>query len=293
MTNEPAALRLESVSVVEQGGVSLKEMRPGAAGTVVSGPHGCGKSRIVSALTRLHGLMQRGTLDTRQGRYVERPNGLRIDLTAVGMDDHHRLSYEIGMEHDGRSEIAHERLVAGTDDRVDIVSMTNGTGTLRATVDSPERALRLASNYMSGTSTAGGLTANVEAVRFKHWVERWKLSNWENSPRIRREARTGRADVCSAGTGTMASMGWLQESDQITYEAIRLAVAETTGGRLTDIEAILSPEDSVTLEGRLHGQPRVPWHHWPRGMQDAVRLETLIALAKAGDLIGVSSNSCG
>ena len=41
----------------------------------------------------------------------------------------------------------------------------------------------------------------------------------------------------------------------------------------------------MTLEGRLHGQPRVPWHHWPRGMQDAVRLETLIALAKAGDLI--------
>ena len=285
MTNEPGALRLTSLGLAEEEGVVLGELRPGPGGTVVRGPHGSGKSQIMAALQRLQSLMQRGRLDSRQGRYVERPHGVTIKLTARGVDDDHELSYDIAMELGGLAEIAHERLVAGSDKRVEMVSMEKGDGTIRATRDSAERRLTLASSEMSAASMAGGLKANVEAVRFKHWVERWKLSNWSERQQYGSEARTRRAEINAAGWGAMASIGWLQESDQLTYEGIRVAVAETTGGRLADIEAIRSPDDGVTLEGRLQGQPKVPWHHWPRGMQDAVRLETLIALGKPGDLI--------
>lgn len=273
-------MKLKSATITIGRTLRMDEIRPSPRGTVVAGANGRGKTAATAALVDLQAMV--AGLGRATGYHLD---DLSIDLKAASAASGDVLEYRIRIAAERPPRIAAETLRVGTTDPVELITMANGRGTWRPRPHSRPEPAELARADRCALSVAGAFSSHVEAKRLKGWIESWKLDRWMGERLPVSEPRAGRPWLHASGRGAMAAVGWMQEADSDLFEQLRRNVEQTTGKRLTDLRAVRSPDDQVTLQATVNGRPNVFWQQMPYGFRNAVRMEVRLLTAAPDDLI--------
>lgn len=274
-------MKLESAGLSIAGSIRMERMHPGAGGSVVAAGNGRGKTAVTMALAALQATVTCGRVDA-AGRIAQ---DCWIELRAVGGVVRDVMTYRLRIAGGRHPRIEEETLCYGGSEPVKLIAVTAGRGTWRPDPDSRPEPLELATPDGCALHVAGALREHPAATRLKRWIDNWKIDRWTPGPTPLSEARTARPRMLPDGHGALAAAGWIQEKQPELFERLRANLCESSAGRLTDVEAIRSPDDQVTVWATLNGTPRVRWEQLPEGFREAIRLEVRLLTSGADDLI--------